>query len=269
MLEESQSHLDGEAPVTDTLDAPADGVSEGAGQDPSSETVHPEGEEPEGDEQTFHEEGGRKFKTKEELISFYRQQRGAASRVARENKELTTRLTTVEAQLRDVLARNGAPVPAPSGPATEEPVDEQVRQAAELLRKVGKFVTADELKQMTAELNQLKQQSDTVTLNEARGVARSFMDINPDAEAYTEELADIIDKHFPKEPMERALDLAYRVHFGKAPRAVTVAAASREAYNKGKVNAVKRAQAGGGQPRSQPAGNSPEGKSLFNWEALR
>lgn len=259
MEKETQSHLEGEAQETDTLDNPADNVSGDAGSDePSSDAVHPDDGQSSGDNdgEIFHEEGGRKFKTKDEFISFYRQQRGAASRVARENSQLKARLEQMEAS--NARASNGQQ-PTTQAPSQEqiEKVDDEVARAAEVLAKTGKFVSPEQLKAMQERLDMLQQYSDQAKVAAAHQTVNSFLETNPDAVGHEEEMADLIKEYgLDRKGTEEGLRLAYRMYFGKDPKAISPTQAARQAYKKGQENGLRRSQAG-----AAPGGNAGGGSA--------
>jgi len=265
MEKETQSHLEGEAQATDTLENPADNVSgDGGSDESSSDAVHPDDGQSSGDEngEVFHEEGGRKFKTKDEFIAFYRQQRGAASRVARENKELKTRLEQIEAANARVGNGQQSSTPAPSQDQIEK-VDEEVARAAEVLAKTGKFVSPEQLKEMKDQLALIQQYSDQMKIAAAHQTINSFLESNPDAVGHEEEMADLIKEYgLDRKGTEEGLRLAYRMYFGKDPKAMNPTQVARQAYKKGQENGLRKSQAGAA-PGSN-AGGSPASTGGFS-----
>lgn len=258
-----QSHLEGEAQDTDTLENPADGVSgDEDSNESSSETVHPDDGQSSGDEEYFHEEGGRKFKTKDEFVSFYRQQRGAASRVARENTELKTRLEQIEAQVTRLGNNVPNTAPAPTAAAIEK-VDDEVAKAAEVLARTGKFVSPEQLKEMSEQVKMLQQYSDQMKMAAAHQTVNSFLESNPDAVGHEEEMADLIKEYgLDRKGTEEGLKLAYRMFFGKDAKLANPTQLARQAYEKGQKNGVRRAQAG--SPPGGNAGGPSKSSSEFN-----
>lgn len=242
-----QFHLDGEAQGTDTLDQPANGVSGDGSNDTSSETVHPTEGQTAGDTtEIFHEEGGRQFKTKEEFISFYRQQRGAASRVSTENKELRARLEKLESQMTQASAPTQQATPSQ---AQIEQVDEEVAKAADVLSKTGKFVSPAQLAEMQKQLAALQSYSEQMKLASATTAVNAFLSANQDAVGHEHELAQLITTYgLDKNGTEEGLRLAYRLQFGKEPNVSNTSQIARQAYAKGQEAAVKKSQAGGGAP---------------------
>lgn len=242
MEQESQSHLDNEAQGTDTLEAPAEGTLEDNGhEDTSSDDAHPEeGQNSGGEDDIFLETGGRKFKTKDEFVSFYNKQRGATSRVVAENKELRTRLERIEAQISQSSQQPAAQQ------AQVEQIDEEVAKAADVLAKTGKFVSPQELKAMQEQLAALQAYSDSVKYAAADQEIKGFLAANPDAVGQEQELADLIrDFGLDKKGTKEGLVLAYRMHFGRSPKEHTPSQVALKAYEKGQQNGIRKSQAGG------------------------
>lgn len=265
MSQEQQSHLEEEAQETDTLDNSADGVSEDEGSnESSSETVHPEDGQSEGDTNVFHEEGGQKFKTKEELVQFYRQQRGAASRVARENKELKTRLEQFEAAARTAPQAQRIPTAEQI-----EKVDDQLVQAANALAKTKKFASPEEIQGLQEQIKALQQFSDQAKLATAQTTVNSFLGANQDAVGHEEELADLIKEYgLDRKGTEEGLRLAYQMFFGRPPKAMTPTQIAQQAYNKGQMSGVKKSQAGGGPSGNNGGKPANQGGLTFDWSLL-
>lgn len=266
MDQEQQSHLEGDAAEQPTVEIPADGVSGDEGSsESSSETVHPAEGQSAGDEEVFHEEGGRKFATKDEFIQFHRQQRGAASRVARDNKILTDRISQLEAA-RGPQAPGTAP--APQSQEQVEKIDDEVQRAAEVLAKTGKFASPAEVREMQETLKELRAQSDQAKFAQARQTVDSFLDVNPDAAGHEQTLADLIQTYgLDRSGTEEGLRLAFRMHFGRDPKASSSSQLAQQAYKKGQVNAIKKSQAGsapGGNVSGSPANSKPD----LDWSVL-
>lgn len=261
-MEEMQSHLqEGEAPERDTLaDAGAEGASGEQPTDPQSETVHPEAGQAEGDEQIFHEEGGRKFATKEEFIAFYRQQRGAASILAREKKRLEQDFQLAQAELARTKGQ-AQTTPQPKSQEEEE-VDEQYRAAVERVKRVGKLATLDEVTELKKQLQEIAEERQNLRQESARKQVETFVQANPDVVEYQAEIADLVKEH------NLTLQQAYTLFFGKPPKdAAPKGSPAREAYQKGKATAIKQAQAGGSS--SPKSGEQPGGEGqFFDWSLI-
>lgn len=257
-----QSHLQGEEALEqDTLSEGADGVSEERPDGQPSETVHPDDGQSAGDETVFHEEGGRKFATKEDFIKFYRQQRGAASALARDKKRLEQDLQLAQERLNAIEGRKGADKASAESQA-EEDVDEQYRAAVERVKKVGKFATSEEISDIKRQLEELSAERAAVRQDTVRKQVETFLSSNPDALEYRAELADLVNDH------NLTLHQAYTLFFGKPPKdAAPKATPVRDAYQKGKANAIRQSQAGG--PVSARSGQQAgEGGQFFDWGLL-
>lgn len=268
MEKETQSHPGEEAQETDTLEVPADNASgDEDSTESSSETVHPEAGQATGDEEIFHEEGGRKFKTKDEFVQFYRQQRGATSRVARENTELKTRLEQLEASVSR-LGTTQNPAPQPSQ-AQIEKVDEDLEKAANALAQTKKFASPEQVAALQEQIKSLQAHSDQMKFVSAQTTVNSFLTANPDAVGHEEELADLIKEYaLDKKGTEEGLRLAFQMHFGRAPKAANPAQLAQQAYKQGQTTGVKKVQAGGGTGGSNGGAPANDGKPFFNWGLL-
>lgn len=224
---------------------PADVPASGE-QDTSTEGVHPEGDQTQAgnatNEETFHEEGGKVFKTKDEYIRHVNRQRGAASRLAFEKSKLEQELKE-KSQLLDKLL-SGQKTEQPG--KTEEPeLDEESKQVLAELKKRGGFISAQELEEiLTKRLSQFEPVLNKVReseIAEAQAYVDSFLEANPDALDRYEEIVDLM-KRMEEAKIPGGINQAYFHITGKAPLATKPVKENPVSP----VKAAKQAQAGGG-----------------------
>ena len=271
MLEELQNlPPDGEAPDQGTLEENGvASVPEGAGSSEEEQAdgeTHPDAEAEGGKEAEkpapFHVEGGREFKTKEEYVKYVNKQRGAASVLATEKKNLEARLSQLEAKLNEAAARPKAQE------EPEEQIGEEQLEALKTIKKFGKFLTVDELQQiLDAKVEARLAKVEGYSLREeqrqfeaAKSHVDSFIEANPDASDMREELADTIEK-LDKAGIPGGIDKAYLLLTGKQPLKQPVAKQEAE------KRSIKRAQATGSPNSSSGAARIEEDPlaKILNW----
>lgn len=266
MLEELQNlPPDSEAPEGDTqAEDGAASVPENAEsslEETADGNAHPEdpteGGQSQADESApFHVEGGRVFKTKEEYIKHVNKQRGAASVAASEKKKLEARLAQLESELASIRTQSKTQEPP------EDTLPEDQLEALKVIKKHGKFLTADELQQLLesrlAPLEGYRLREEQRQLEEARSHVESFLEANPDANDMREELADTIEK-MEKAGLPASIDRAYLFLTGKQPLKQPIAKQEAE------KRSIKKAQAAGSPNSSSGAVKAEEDffKQLF------
>lgn len=210
----------------------------------------------------FHVEGGRQFQTKEEYIKYVNKQRGAASVLATEKKNLESRLAILEAQLTEA-ATNSKKQEEP-----EEQIGEDQIEALKTIKKHGKFLTVDELQQILdsrvearlAKVEGYSLREEQRQFEEAQSHVGAFLEANPDANEIREELADTIDK-LEKAGIAGGIDKAYLLLTGKQPLKQPIAKQEAE------KRSIKRAQATGSPNSSSGAARveQDELSKILNW----
>lgn len=265
---EGQSHLPNGAAPQGTQ---ANGADETSGGTTSSETtVHPEGE-PSGDEEYFHKEGDQVWKTKEEYISHVNRQRGAASKIAANNKILEQQLRDANAKLTELEGKSAPPTKETQQAKAE--LDEESRKAIDVLREHAGFMTVEQfdakLKEILAardsKLEELYAERSAGKAADNQRVLTAFVGANPEVAERMGELADLMDELGleKKYGAEGALAKAYTLLFDKPPKKPGSTDKTSEAFNKGKAAALKQVQAGGGTSAA-PGGRDPNDRDYFD-----
>lgn len=227
---------------TATPDTGTEGVSEdGATGGASPENVQPgEGQDqtPPADDVVFHEEGNRKFKTKDEYVSWVNQQRGASARLAGEASqakakaaELAQALEQANAVIKKFTGEDGTGARAPV-----DPEDPEVQAAIAKLRKHG-VLTKEDASSLEQRLSKIEQASQQESQKTAQRMVEEFFQANPDAHDRVTEMQELIEKK------QLSLDEAYLIVFQK-PAQKSKNETARDAYERGKITQVKKAQAG-------------------------
>lgn len=224
---------------------PADVPASGE-QDTSTEGVHPEGDQTQAgnaaNEETFHEEGGKVFKTKDEYIRHVNKQRGAASRLAFEKTKLEQELREKNQLLEKVLSGQK---PEQQAKPEESELDDESKQVLAELKKRGGFVSTQEveeiLKKHMSQFEPILKKAQDSEIQEAKAYVDSFIDTNPDALDHYEEILDLMNQWASK-GLPGGINQAYFHVTGKAP----LAAKPAEKSPVSPVKAAKQAQAGGG-----------------------
>lgn len=266
---EGESHLpDGAAPQG----TQANGADDTSGGTPSSEsTVHPGAKVP-GDEEYFHKEGDQVWKTKEEYISHVNRQRGAASKIAANSKILEQQLADTNAKLAALQSSNPTP-PSKEVQAAKAELDEESKKAIDVLREHAGFMTVEQfdaklneiLSTRFAKLEELYAERSAGKAADNQRTLTAFVGANPEVAERMGELADLMDDLGleKKYGAEAALAKAYTLLFDKPPKKPASADKASEAFNKGKVAALKQGQAGGGNGAA-PGGKDPEDRDYFD-----
>lgn len=251
----------GMAPLEDTSASGAEPSSENGAPASSEETVHPDGQKPDGDgsvktppadvPEPFYKEGDQVFATKEDYFAHVNKQRGAASRLAHDKKLAEENAQHYETLYRAALNAVGKP----NGAAVTEPeMPEETKAAMDTLKKAG-FLTADQAKAMVDEaikpFRADSEQRIREKVNEARQSVDDFVGLNPDAADRAQELETTLI-NMERGGIPGGLDQAYYLVTGHLPKtnSEAIVDAKRE------VKQAKAAQAGG-VPSGK--GGAPEG----------
>lgn len=248
-----------ETPPEENLDGAG---TEGVSEDPNaSPETQPDAAKPDGE--IFHEEGSRKFKTKDDYVSWVNQQRGEASRLANSEKLAKAKLEEVTKALEQANATVAKLTSTTEKPPEKklEDLDDEQREAIRKLKEFGKFITHDEFEALENQIKAIQDERQKLSVEAAEKEVVAFKEANPKVEGHEQELADLI------QTKGLTLSEAYLLHFGEKP-APSKAESAREAYEKGKTAAVRKSQAGGSSPSGKAAPPAAEA-SPFNWSKLK